>query len=67
MALTNENSNKIGIALGAGAARGISHLGVIRALLDRNIEPSIIAGTSIGALVGASYAAGQFDEIETFG
>ena len=43
----------IGLALGGGAARGWSHIGVILALREAGIEPDVVAGTSIGALVGA--------------
>jgi len=60
----SQENMTLGIALGAGAAKGISHLAIIRSLLSQGIEPHFIAGTSIGALVGACYAAGQFDEIE---
>lgn len=49
---------KIGLALGAGAARGIAHLGVIKALEKHKLQVDYIAGTSIGALVGALYACG---------
>lgn len=52
---------KIGLALGSGSARGWSHIGVLRALGHAGIEPDIICGTSIGALVGAVYAAGRLD------
>lgn len=52
---------RIGLALGSGSARGWSHLGVIRALERAGISPEIVCGTSIGALVGAAYAAGEFD------
>ena len=48
-----KNGLKIGIALGSGSARGWSHIGVLRALQKYGIEPDIIAGTSIGALVGS--------------
>lgn len=54
----------IGLALGGGAARGWSHIGVIRALDQAGIKPDIICGTSIGALVGAVYAAGELDRFE---
>lgn len=47
---------KIGLALGAGAARGWSHIGVINALQRAGIEIDIVAGCSIGSLVGAAYA-----------
>ena len=54
----------IGLALGSGAARGWSHIGVIRALLDARIEPQIVCGSSAGAVVGAFYAAGELDAFE---
>ncbi len=57
---------KIGLALGGGAARGWSHIGVLRALSEAGIFPDIIAGTSMGAVVGGCYAAGHIDDIETF-
>jgi NTE family protein len=56
----------IGIALGAGAARGWSHIGVILELNAHGIYPDVVAGTSIGAVVGGSYAAGKLKEIEHF-
>lgn len=55
---------KIGLALGSGSARGLAHLGVIRALSDAGIEVDCIAGTSIGALIGAIHAAGKWEELE---
>ncbi|MBI1868775.1 MAG: patatin-like phospholipase family protein [Methylocystis sp.] len=57
---------RIGLALGAGAARGWSHIGVLRELADHGIKPDVVAGTSIGAVVGGCYAAGRLDAIETF-
>ncbi|MGO4573926.1 patatin-like phospholipase family protein [Microvirga sp. 2TAF3] len=57
---------KIGLALGGGAARGWSHIGVMRALSDAGIVPDVIAGCSIGAVVGGCYAAGKLDELEAF-
>ena len=54
----------IGLALGSGIARGWAHIGVIRALKRAGIEPDIIAGTSIGAAVGASHLCGRLDELE---
>ncbi|MGQ0445431.1 MAG: patatin-like phospholipase family protein [Beijerinckiaceae bacterium] len=56
----------IGIALGAGGARGWSHIGVLLELNAQGIYPDIVAGTSIGALVGGAYAAGKLEEIENF-
>jgi NTE family protein len=61
-----ETRPKIGLALGAGAARGWSHIGVLRELAAHGITPDVVAGTSIGAVVGACYAAGKLDAIETF-
>jgi NTE family protein len=55
---------KIGLALGAGVARGFAHIGVIRALRRHGIKPDVIAGTSIGALVGGCYLAKKLDELE---
>lgn len=57
---------KIGLALGAGAARGWAHIGVLRALRQAGIVPDIIAGTSIGAVVGGCLAANRLDELEGF-
>lgn len=57
---------RLGLALGSGSARGWAHIGVIRALEKAGVRPDIICGTSIGALVGAAYAAGELDRIEHF-
>src|SRR5262245_29503048 len=57
---------KIGLALGAGSARGWAHIGVLRALAAAGIEPHIIAGTSIGAVAGGLYVAGELDALEQF-
>ncbi len=57
---------KIGIALGGGAARGWAHIGVLKALAEAGIEPDVIAGTSIGAVVGGCFAASQLDALEDF-
>lgn len=56
----------IGLALGSGAARGLAHIGIIRALAEADIEPDIVCGTSIGALVGASHLAGNLDRLENW-
>lgn len=55
---------RMGLALGGGSARGWAHIGVIRALEKAGIRPDIVCGTSIGALVGAAYAAGELDRFE---
>ncbi|MBQ9714028.1 MAG: patatin-like phospholipase family protein [Clostridia bacterium] len=50
---------KLGLALGAGAARGAAHIGFLRVLEEENIKPDYIAGCSMGAIVGAAYASGM--------
>jgi len=55
---------KIGLALGSGSSRGWSHIGVINALSDLGIKPDIVCGTSIGALVGASYVTNKLELLE---
>ncbi len=57
---------KIGIALGGGAARGWSHIGVLKVLEQAGFEPDIIVGTSIGSVVGGCYVSGKLDELEHF-
>ena len=49
---------KIAVALGGGAACGFAHIGVLRALEENGIEPDIVVGTSMGAIVGGYYSAG---------
>jgi NTE family protein len=49
---------KVGVALGGGFARGIAHVGVLRALEENEIPIDFIAGTSVGALIAAAYASG---------
>lgn len=56
----------VALALGGGAARGWAHIGALRALDEEGVKISMIAGTSIGALVGGCYLAGKLDELETF-
>ena len=57
---------KIGFVLGAGSARGWAHIGVLRALTEEGIKPDFIAGCSVGALVGAAFAAGRLDQLEAW-
>ncbi len=57
---------RIGLALGAGGARGWCHIGVIRALAGMGIVPDVIAGTSMGALVGSAAAGGALDALEAW-
>ncbi|WP_298444972.1 patatin-like phospholipase RssA [uncultured Ferrimonas sp.] len=55
---------RIGIALGSGAAKGWAHIGVLRGLQRLGMAPNVVAGCSIGAFVGAAYAAGKLDELQ---
>lgn len=56
----------IGVVLGGGGARGISHIGVLRALSEQGIPIDMVGGTSIGAFVGGLYAR-EGDLVATFG
>ncbi len=59
---------RVGLALSGGAARGIAHVGVLRALIENHIPIDCIAGTSAGSLVGGAMASGMpLSEIETLG
>lgn len=53
----------LGIALGSGSARGWAHVGVLQALHELGIEPAVVCGSSMGALVGAAYMSGRLDEL----
>lgn len=57
---------RVGLALGGGSARGWAHIGIIRELRDAGVPLDVIAGTSIGAVVGGCAAAGKLDELEAF-
>ena len=58
---------KIGLALGGGGARGLSHISVLQALDDMGLKPHAIVGTSIGSMIGAGYAGGlSGDELHAF-
>lgn len=59
MAANNSTKPRIGLALGSGAARGVSHIGVIRELDAMGIKPDVITGCSIGALIGGAHAVGR--------
>ncbi|MFT4569207.1 MAG: NTE family protein [Hyphomicrobiaceae bacterium] len=56
-------SPKIGVALGSGSARGWAHVGVLQALEDIGIRPSVVCGSSAGAFVGAAYATGNLEAL----
>ena len=57
-------SKTLGLVLGSGAARGWAHIGVLQALEEMNIKPDVIAGCSVGALVGGAYLIEALDELE---
>lgn len=57
---------RIGIALGGGAARGWAHIGILRWLREQDLNPDVICGTSIGALVGAAAAADALDDMDAW-
>ena len=62
--LGNKKKVKMGLALGGGGARGFAHLGAIKAFEEYGLKFDYVAGTSVGSLVGAFYAAGySFDQI----
>lgn len=56
----------IGLALGSGAARGWAHIGVIEALHEAGIEPDVIAGCSMGAVVGGAYLTGSLERLKSW-
>ena len=57
---------RIGLALGSGASRGWSHIGVIKALLEEGVEPHVVCGTSVGAMIGGSYVTGNLEKLENW-
>ena len=59
-------TKKLGLVLGSGAARGWAHVGVLRALEEIGIKPDVIAGCSVGALVGGAYLLGAMEEFESW-
>ena len=64
--MTAQHKPRVGLALGSGSARGWAHIGVIRALEEAGVHPELVCGTSIGALVGAAYAAGELERLESW-
>ncbi|MCK5212127.1 patatin-like phospholipase family protein [Candidatus Parcubacteria bacterium] len=61
-----ERNKKIVLVLGGGGARGLAHIGVLRVLKEKGIKPSIVIGSSIGAVIGAGFALGlSANELET--
>ena len=63
---TRRAKPRIGVALGAGVARGWAHIGALRELVEMGVTPDVVVGASIGAVVGGCYAAGRLDALEDF-
>lgn len=59
-------AKKLGLALSSGAARGWAHVGVLRALKEYGLEPDVITGCSVGALIGGAHLLGVLDELESW-
>src|SRR5882757_1212819 len=56
---------RIALVLGGGGLKGFAHIGLLRAFEERGVKPSLVAGTSIGALIAAAYASGMsVDDME---
>lgn len=62
--MSDSRGSKLGLALGGGAALGWAHIGVIEILQENGIEADVVAGTSIGGLVGACYVSGNMQKLE---
>lgn len=60
------NKKTVSLVLGSGGARGLSHIGIIRWLVEHDYQITSISGCSIGALIGGVYAAGRLDEFESW-
>ena len=56
----------IGLALGGGAARGFAHIGILNTLAENGIQPDVIVGTSMGAVIGGCFAGGQLPPFEVW-
>ncbi|MCB1384439.1 MAG: patatin-like phospholipase family protein [Nitratireductor sp.] len=64
--VTHRRAGGVALALGGGVAKGWAHIGALRAVEEFGLPVTMIAGTSIGALVGGAYLAGVLDELEDF-
>lgn len=62
-AIKADQSPKLAIAFGGGAARGMMHLGVIKALEEQGIEADIVTGTSVGSIAAVLYATHDYEQI----
>ena len=59
-----QNRPKVGLVLSGGGAKGIAHIGILKALEEAGLTPDYIAGTSMGSIIGGMYAAGyKADEL----
>ena len=56
MAIENILNTNVGLALGSGGAKGIAHIGVLKALQDARVQVDYVSGTSVGAMVASMYA-----------
>lgn len=66
MRLSNISRRKIGLALGGGGARGLAHIGVLKVFAREGIPIDVVAGTSMGGIIGAALAAGaSISDMET--
>jgi len=57
--LDSLQKKRIGIAFSGGAVRGLAHIGVIKVLQESGIKPAVVAGTSVGSIIGAALSAGM--------
>ena len=62
--MANNRKPVVGLALGSGGAFGWAHIGVLQVLEEEGLRPGVVAGTSIGAVVGAAYVLGKMGEVE---
>ncbi|MHA1527530.1 MAG: patatin-like phospholipase family protein [Alphaproteobacteria bacterium] len=62
--MSDERKTVVGLALGGGAALGWAHIGVLQVLEEAGLKPGVVAGTSIGSIVGAAYVLGEMDKVE---
>ncbi|UOD34763.1 patatin-like phospholipase family protein [Deferribacteraceae bacterium V6Fe1] len=60
------NRKKVALSLGSGSAKGLAHIGVIDALIEKKYQITAIAGSSIGAVIGAYYAFGKLDDYKKY-
>jgi NTE family protein len=62
--MNDKTELRIGLALGSGSSRGFSHIGIINELMENGVVPDVICGTSVGAMIGASWATGRMARLE---